>query len=585
MTFTLSADQEKAVEKLRCFLRKKDVSQFLLEGYAGTGKTTILQFLLNHHSFHHLDICFSATTNKAVSVMKQMKSNFKSIDTSGSRHFKTIHKLLSLKRDIQYDGNIQWVLQDSNMNRGKSKQKNEKFKRLVDYDLVVIDEASMINIDMFQKIISILSNKNVITKLIWVGDRAQLPPVNEDTSPVFTSLETTEMYYLLTEVKRNHNETIYDFQSVVRELTNKQQRLNLTKFKQRQEEVFTIIKKDEKRMLDSYFSMLNQNKPSIVLAYSNACVNRYNTMIRNKLRELRNLSNSKKPYIEGEIILFNNFYKGDKIVFYTSEQAKVISVRNSYVNISGFDSYINEQFVSHIDTFHENCDKPDIVDTMKNENKNDTCPICLDAKVSFKKTVCGHLFCVDCIREWLDVNKSCPLCRMVIRDNRIYLSNSELFNKLLDEFYDLTAHIELEVYSLDVVPEVGISPEIQKEYQINDTISVCKDKKQYDKICKEVSDKIKEIANFVFKRLKGKKNVQKMFLSTLWKYYYENFVDSFADITYGYCITTHKSQGSTYENCYVVMSNILTACPKYKDAIRSLYTSVTRPSKSLTLYY
>ena len=42
---------------------------------------------------------------------------------------------------------------------------------------------------------------------------------------------------------------------------------------------------------------------------------------------------------------------------------------------------------------------------------------------------------------------------------------------------------------------------------------------------------------------------------------------------------------STYENCYVVMSNILTACPKYKDAIRSLYTSVTRPSKSLTLYY
>ena len=76
-----------------------------------------------------------------------------------------------------------------------------------------------------------------------------------------------------------------------------------------------------------------------------------------------------------------------------------------------------------------------------------------------------------------------------------------------------------------------------------------------------------------------------IFLSTLWKYYYENFVDSFADITYGYCITTHKSQGSTYENCYVIMSNILTACPKYKDAIRSLYTSVTRPSHSLTLYY
>lgn len=585
MTFTLSTDQEKAANKLSLFLKNKNETQFLLEGYAGTGKTTILQYLLNHHLFHSLDICFSATTNKAVSVMKQMRSNFKNIETTGNRHFKTIHKLLALKRDIQYDGNIRWVLQDSSMKGGQSRKKNEKFKRLVDYDLIVIDEASMINIDMFEKITDILSKKDIVTKIIWVGDRAQLPPVNEDTSPVFTTLDTTEQYYMLTEVKRNSNQTIYDFQSVVRDLTDNQKKLNLTNFKKRQEEFFTIIKKDERRMLDSYFSMLKQNKPSIVLAYSNACVSRYNTLIRNKLREQRNLSNIKKPFIEGEIILFNNFYKGDKVVFYTSEQAKVTSVKNETEYITGFDSYVGNQFTEHLDRFQENCDKPDIINTMKNENKNDTCPICLDAKVSFKKTICGHSFCVDCIREWLDVNKSCPLCRMVIKDNRIYLSNSELFNKLLDDFYNLTEHIKLDVYSLVVVPEVGISPELQKEYDISDTISVCKDKKQYERICKEVSDKIKDIADFIFKRLKGKKHIQKMFLSTLWKYYYENFVDSFADITYGYCITTHKSQGSTYENCYVVMSNILTACPKYKDAIRSLYTSVTRPSQSLTLYY
>ena len=28
-------------------------------------------------------------------------------------------------------------------------------------------------------------------------------------------------------------------------------------------------------------------------------------------------------------------------------------------------------------------------------------------------------------------------------------------------------------------------------------------------------------------------------------------IDKFADISYGYCITTHKSQGSTFSNIYV----------------------------------
>ena len=39
MTFTLSKDQEVAVKKLQDFLRQTQSQQFLLEGYAGTGKT------------------------------------------------------------------------------------------------------------------------------------------------------------------------------------------------------------------------------------------------------------------------------------------------------------------------------------------------------------------------------------------------------------------------------------------------------------------------------------------------------------------------------------------------------------------
>lgn len=590
MALVLSEDQEKACDKLSQFLLEKNSSkQFLLEGHAGTGKTTILQYLLNNPRFSNIDVCFSATTNKAVSVMKQMKSRFTLETIEGSRHFKTIHKLLTLKRNIDYEGNINWVLSDSIKNMRTSDKririKTEKYKRITDYDVIIIDEVSMINKDMYDKIQALINNERFITKIIYVGDRAQLPPVNEDTSPVFINLQDKNDYYLLTEVKRNHHQTIYDFQKEIRGLVSSQERLKITPFKKRQDEQFTIIKKDEKALLDSYFKNLEENKPSIVLAYSNSCVNRYNTVIRNKLREIKNIAHIKSPYIEGEVILFNNYYKGNKISFYTSEQAKVKRVIQLTYQIEPFDRFITEQFSDHIKVFKENTENPNILNMLKDEKKDDTCPICLDKKIIFKKTICGHLFCKDCIREWLEINKCCPLCRMELKDNRIYISKSDSFNSMLDEFYDFTNNLSIEVYQLDVIPDVNIDAKTKEEYDIQDTILVCRDKKKYNEILDIASAHIKRIGDVVFKKLKGNKSVQKLFLSFLWTYYYQNFIDVFADITYGYCITTHKSQGSTYENCYVIMSNILMACPQYKDATRSLYTSVTRPSESLTLYY
>jgi hypothetical protein len=222
---------------------------------------------------------------------------------------------------------------------------------------------------------------------------------------------------------------------------------------------------------------------------------------------------------------------------------------------------------------------------MPDEKKEDTCPICLDKNIVFKKTICGHLFCKDCIREWLELNKCCPLCRMVIKDNRIYMANCDIFNDMLHDFYKMTEDLSIDIYKLVVIPELNIEAELVNEYDVNDIIYVYRDKKKYDNMVEEVRMAIDRIKDMILKKIKGNRSVLKLFLSSLWKYYYENFIDIFADITYGYCITTHKSQGSTYENCYVIMSNILTACPQYKDAIRSLYTSVTRPSQSLTLYY
>ena len=68
----------------------------------------------------------------------------------------------------------------------------------------------------------------------------------------------------------------------------------------------------------------------------------------------------------------------------------------------------------------------------------------------------------------------------------------------------------------------------------------------------------------------------------LWEFYYYQIIDMFADISYGYCITVHKSQGSTYNNVFVDVSNIV----QYNDnQIKNcLYTAITRASNNLEIF-
>ena len=116
-------------------------------------------------------IVFSATTNKAVSILENMGSEkFKEKEVV----YLTIQKLLNIRRKIDKDGN-ELFISDQNIKKAKS---------IFNYDIIVIDEASMINQEMMNEIFKI---KNRIKgKIIFLGDRAQLPPVNEIQSSVFT---------------------------------------------------------------------------------------------------------------------------------------------------------------------------------------------------------------------------------------------------------------------------------------------------------------------------------------------------------------------------------------------------------------
>jgi len=135
----------------------------LLSGYAGTGKTfTITQFV------QHLDtstsVYLAAPTHKAARVLEQMAARAGLAVETG-----TIHSLLGLV--VKYRGDRE-VLEP----QGES--------RFHDYDLIVVDECSMIG-DEVCRIILAATSPMTKTKTIFIGDPAQLPPIGEAESITF----------------------------------------------------------------------------------------------------------------------------------------------------------------------------------------------------------------------------------------------------------------------------------------------------------------------------------------------------------------------------------------------------------------
>ena len=69
---------------------------------------------------------------------------------------------------------------------------------------------------------------------------------------------------------------------------------------------------------------------------------------------------------------------------------------------------------------------------MKNNLGNfNKCSICLD-KIYFKKntytTICNHIYHKSCINKWLNISKTCPICREVLVNTNSYTNTNSNTN-------------------------------------------------------------------------------------------------------------------------------------------------------------
>lgn len=462
----LNSDQRSAFDELRSFIAdKEDDTVYVLKGWAGTGKTycvsTLVRYVLEtmHPKHNWFKIGVTGPTNKSVRVLKR---------TSGLKNprilFQTIHKLLGLKERITDEGKQEFVAD------------SDGFKpQIHSIKLLIIDEVSMLNDDLFQKILPFRDK----IKIICMGDPAQIPPVGRPDCIPFRE-ELADFYRiktlsLKTIMRQKEGNAIIESSVAIRSDLGaaKNPIPPVTKVNEAGEGIEFLnlnlpeVRKGFSDVLATYFKTEAFKKDSEfvkIIAWRNKTVETMNTLIRGVI--FGEESKASKILI-GEKLIANNPIIQEGVVVLTT----------------------NEEFT--VETF-------------------------------------------DIKEEEL---------RFVISDNPD------------DEPYE----IRIKYYE-SLVSYLDDSDEVVKTW-----IEILHEDSEME---------FKKLAMIMKRRAILKKGADKS-----WVVYY-NLLRRYADVGYGYSISCHKSQGSTYNTAFVLEDDI-DANWDIIERNRIKYTAYTRPSKKL----
>lgn len=302
----LTNQQNKVFEQIKVFLNS-DASVFILRGYAGTGKTTMVKVIADYIE-QTRQLAMMAPTGRAARVLA-MKTGHTAT---------TIHKAIYSKAHVEpkkvkniAESEFKFVFSINNSENGGN-------------IVAIVDEASMVCSRKIEHELFMFGTDNLMEdlltfvrpnfggKVIFVGDPAQLPPVGESVSNALRAeyfkekgLKVIEAE--LTEVLRQKDDSvILKNAMMIRNLLKKDKRNQLV-FEEQKDDVETV---PSEQFLDKYLNYRKESgkHDSVIICYSNKSANRYNRDIR------KSLYGGDVPLQENDILLITqNNYRLDRM--------------------------------------------------------------------------------------------------------------------------------------------------------------------------------------------------------------------------------------------------------------------------------
>lgn len=274
----LTEQQNKVLDQIVAFMRS-DAQVFILRGYAGTGKTTMVKVIADFIA-ETRSVALMAPTGRAARVLAQ----------KAGRSAATIHKTIYGACRMKADGGKDDAAADFKL--VFPVRECAEGGRI----MAIIDEASMVCSRTVTQELYVFGTDNLMEdlltwvrpafggKLIFVGDPAQLPPVGEPVSNAlraefFQEKGLRVMEAELTEVLRQKGgSVILKNAMMIRDLLQKSRRNNLV-FDEQAGDVETVA---PEQFLDRYISCRKEQSvpDSVLICYSNKSATGYNRDVR-----------------------------------------------------------------------------------------------------------------------------------------------------------------------------------------------------------------------------------------------------------------------------------------------------------------
>jgi len=297
----LSHGQENALTKLEAFLGSP-VKVFMLKGYAGSGKTTILKGLVEYLNAVEKDFALMAPTGRAAKVIREKtrqeaftihKSIYSYEDMVEIEEGDSFYYYYSIRNNVDVAGKIFIVDEASMISDAKSEMEFFRFgtDRLLS-DLITFTKVAQAN-----------SN----SKIIFVGDPCQLPPVSDNSSKALDANYLFENFNISTEVTEMKEVKRQGQDSGILEAAEKIRKSITARFFNDfdlRSNGKDILNPSHEKFLDTWEKA---SSPKIIIANKNKTCLNLNLQIRE-----RRYGNADLPVQKSDIVIMggNNYRKG-----------------------------------------------------------------------------------------------------------------------------------------------------------------------------------------------------------------------------------------------------------------------------------
>jgi hypothetical protein len=320
--FTLSDDQQAALDAFVKFLLSPSEQVFVLQGYAGTGKSTLVKTMMDNMdkylkmaklvnpNAYEYQIALTATTNKAAEAFAEITG----------REVRTIHSFLGLRVSKDFRTGVTQLIPRSQIpERGY---------------ILIIDEASYIDSGLLTHIFRQTDN----CKIMFIGDPAQLTPVKSSTTPVFDAGFTTASLEKV--MRQAEGNPIIDLATQFRNTVGTG---IWTPFKPDGQHIHHLPRSDFEDAIIAEFTRSDWHyRDSKILGWTNNCVIGYNHAVNNQITGDPHFIVGDYAVCNKHVMVGKNGIKTDAMVYITAIEDPIIhqDVLGNFITVD----YVNRCF-------------------------------------------------------------------------------------------------------------------------------------------------------------------------------------------------------------------------------------------------